>query len=53
MLAEHLWRPNRECEHSEVVGDVFQQWPQQCEKEVQDGHADFYKSDLQALVHCF
>ena len=26
MLAEHLWRPNIGCEHSEVVSGVFQQW---------------------------
>ena len=25
MLAEHLWRLNSGCEHSEVTGDVFQQ----------------------------
>ena len=25
MLAEHLWRPNSGCEHSEEVGGVFQQ----------------------------
>ena len=25
MLAEHLWRSNRGCEHSEAVGGVFQQ----------------------------
>ena len=24
-LAEHLWRPNSECEHSEAVDSVFQQ----------------------------
>jgi len=26
---EHFWRPNGGCEHSEVVGDVLQQWQQQ------------------------
>jgi len=25
MLAEHFWRPNSGCEHSEAVGGVFQQ----------------------------
>ena len=25
-LAEYLWGPNNGCEHSEVVGGVFQQW---------------------------
>ena len=25
-LAECLWKPNCECEHSEVVGGTFQQW---------------------------
>jgi len=24
-LAENSWRPNSGCEHSEVVGDAFQQ----------------------------
>ena len=28
-LAEHLWRPNSGCEHSEVVGSASQQWQQQ------------------------
>ena len=26
MFAEHLWRPNSGCEHSEAVGSAFQQW---------------------------
>ena len=26
VLAECWWRPNSGCEHSEVVGDKFQQW---------------------------
>ena len=26
MPAECFWRLNSECEHSEVVSDVFQQW---------------------------
>ena len=26
MLAECLWRPSSGCEHSDVVGDAFQQW---------------------------
>jgi len=25
MLTDHLWRPNSECKHSEVVSDAFQQ----------------------------
>ena len=29
MLAECLWRPTSGCEHSERVGDMFQQWQQQ------------------------
>ena len=28
-LAEHLWRSNSRCEHSEAVGGAFQQWWQQ------------------------
>lgn len=31
-LAEHLWKPNSECEHTGAVGDVFQQWEQRCER---------------------
>jgi len=30
-LAEHFWRSNSGCEHSEMVG-VFQQWQQLCER---------------------
>ena len=33
MLAECLGRPNSGCEHSEVVGGVFQQWQQQHERQ--------------------
>ena len=25
-LAEHLWRPNSGCEHSQAIGGAFQQW---------------------------
>ena len=32
-LAEYLWRPNSGCEHSDVVGDVSQQWLQWCERQ--------------------
>ena len=32
-LAEHLWRPNSGCEHTEVVGGVFQQWRQRHERQ--------------------
>ena len=32
VLAEHLWRANSGCEHSEVVGGAFQQWQQRCER---------------------
>ena len=31
-LAEHWWRPNSGCEHSEAVGGVFWQWRQQHER---------------------
>ena len=37
------------CEHSEVVGGVFQQWQQQ----VTSTGADFEKHSMQALVHCW
>ena len=32
MFAEHCWKPNSECEHSEAVGGTFQQWRQWCER---------------------
>ena len=50
-LAECLWRPNRGCEHSEAVGDVFQQWQQQ--QWVTYADADCYEHGIQALVHCW
>ena len=34
MLVECLWRPNSGCEHSEAVDGAFQQWWQQCERQV-------------------
>ena len=37
MLAEHLWAPNSRCEHSEVVGILFQQLWQQSEKKSHSG----------------
>jgi len=39
MLAEHLWRTNSGCEHSDVVGGEFQQRQQW----VTFVHADFYE----------
>ena len=45
MLAEHLPRPNRVCECSEVVGGEFQQW-QQCVTSIGEG---VYKCSMQAL----
>jgi len=46
MLAGHFWGPISGCEHSEVVGDAFQQWWQW----VTSG-AEFYKCVMQALVY--
>ena len=51
MLAEHLWRPNSGCEHSEVVGGAFQQWWQQ--QWVTSTGAGFDEHGMQALVHCW
>jgi len=28
MLAEHLWRPNNGCQHSEAASGAFKQWQQ-------------------------
>lgn len=39
------------CEHSEVVGGVFLQWQQQ--QWVISTGVDFYKHNMQALVHCW
>ena len=41
-LAEHLLRPTSGCQHSEAVGGAFQQWQQQCERQV----------TFQMTVHC-
>ena len=49
MLAEHLWRTNSGCEHSEPVGGAFQQWQQW--QWVTSSGAGFYKHSMQALVH--
>jgi len=32
-FAEHLWRQNSRCEHSEAVGGAFWQWQQQLERQ--------------------
>jgi len=48
MLAEHLQRPNSECECSELVGGAFQQWQQQ--QWVTTSGADFYQLSMQAHV---
>jgi len=32
MLAEHLWRSDGGCEHSEAIGGVFQQWHERWER---------------------
>ena len=46
--AEHLWRPNSECEHSEAVGAAFQQWQQR--QWVVFVGADCYERGKQDLV---
>ena len=46
-LAEHWWRSNSGCEHSETVGGAFQQWQQW----VTSTGADCYEPSMQALVH--
>ena len=48
MFAEHLWRPNSECEHSEAVGAAFQQWQQR--QWVVFVGADCYERGKQDLV---
>jgi len=49
VLAERLWRPNSRCEHSKVVGGVFQHWQQR--QWVTSAGADFYEHSMKALVH--
>jgi len=51
MLAELSRRPTSGCEHSEAVGGAFQQWQQQ--QWVTSAGADFDKSGMQVLVHCW
>ena len=48
MLAECLWRPNSGCEHSEVVGGVFQQWRQR--QSVASPGADCYNAACRLLA---
>ena len=48
-LAEHLWKPNTEHQHSEVVHGVFQQGQQQ----IISTSTDFYRCGTQAHVHCW
>jgi len=48
-LAEHLWRPESGCEHSEVLSGAFQQWRQW--HWVTSTGADCYKHSMQALLH--
>ena len=49
MLTECLWRPSSECEYSEVMCGVFQQWWQH--QWVTFAGAVFYACGIQALVH--
>ena len=49
MLAECLWKPNSGCEHSEAVGDVFQQRQQR--RWVTFDGVVFYECGMQACVH--
>ena len=50
-FAEHLWTPNSGCEHTEVVGGVFQQWWHW--RWVTSTKGDFSKCTVQALFHCW
>jgi len=47
MLAECFWKPSNGCEHSEVAGDVFQQWRQ--EQWITSVSTDFYEHVMQAF----
>ena len=49
VIDEHLWRWNNECEHSEEVGGVFQQWWQW--QWVEFTGADCYKHGMQTLAN--
>ena len=51
MFAEHLWRPNSGCEHSEVVGGALQHWWQQ--QWATSTGADCYEHGVQVLVYCW
>ena len=51
-LAERFWSPNSGCEHSEVVGGVFQQWRQWHEKQTTFSMAMQTFTGV-ALVHCW
>jgi len=47
MLAEHLWRLNSGCEHSEAVGGAVQLWGQW----VTSTGTDVDECSMQAFVH--
>ena len=51
ILAEHSWRPNSGCVHSEIVGSVFEQWWQQ--EWVTSSGTDCCKLSMQNLFHCW
>jgi len=44
-LPERLWRPKSGCEHTEVVGNAFQQLQEQ--QWVTSAGADFYEHSMQ------
>jgi len=48
-LAECFWGPNSGCEHSENVGDMFQQW--RLRQWIIPADTIFDKHCMQALVH--
>lgn len=51
-FSDCLWRTNSGFEHSKAVGSMFQQWWQwRVTIHILDGHADFYRHGLQALVY--
>ena len=51
LLAEHWWKPNSGCEHSEPVGGAFQLWWQW--QWVTSTRRDFYEHRIQVLIHCW
>ena len=51
MLAEFLWGPKDECQHSMVMAGVFQQWQHRHERQATFQIAMQVFINMQALVH--